>query len=505
MKLKIIILLIIICSFFSCKIDQDNRLNLETCYLPELNENVTCGTFEVMENPLVRKGKKVRIKFMILPAKSSNSAPDPVFVFDGGPGVGAADNYNGWAVRLDKLRNDRDLILIDQRGTGDSSPLHCSRIGDPNKAQTYLKDMFTDEYVKNCKKELEKQYNLRYYHTVLAIDDTDAIREALGYKKINVVGGSYGTYFGLLYMKHYAQNVRAAFLFSVAPPNWNYPGCLAQDTEMALQRLFEDCAADPDCATDYPAFREELLALLATLKQGPISTSITNPINQNPETVTFTYNNFIHVIRAMLYHNRRSKWIPAFVYWAYRGIWFPLVEYAVSYFEVTNKFLTDGMLLCVTCSETIPFINIPQALKDAEGTFMGTYRIDQQTRACDLWVQGDFTDGFTNLVELNIPTLLLSGEIDPVTPPYHAEIVIEYLPNGMHVVIPNSAHGTGDVWGDCLEDIVVQFFTDGSVSNLDPSCADFNTRPPFVSWRDYASYNPEELSNVIRSLKLFNF
>lgn len=497
--MPVLILLIVGCTFTGCDREKEKLLTLETRYNETLGENVTHGTLMVYENPDSQKGRRVGINFMILPARSANPAPDPVFIFDGGPGMGAAEGFEGWAWRFDKLRDERELVLIDQRGTGDSSPLPCCRIGDPEKAQTYLKDMFPVEYVNRCREELEKENDLRYFHTVLAIRDTDAIRQAMGYQKINVAGGSYGTYFGLLYMKHYRPYVRAAFLFSVAPPNWLYPACLAQDTEVALQRLFDDCAADPECASDYPTFKKELYSLAATLKQSPIHTGITNPINQKSETVTFTYHNFIQIIRALLYSNQRSKWIPAFIYWAYRGTWFPLVEYAVSYFKDMNDHLMDGMLLCVTCSETIPFIDVDKARQDAAGTFMGTYRIEQQTRACKLWARGRLPDGFTDMVELGIPTLLLSGENDPATPPYHGKIVKDHLPNGLHVIIPNAAHGTGDVWTGCLDDMVVKFISQGNAAGLDFACTELNTRPPFVTWRDYTQYSPRELSEITRS------
>jgi len=501
MKYKFLILMVLVVLFFSCRTNQDLQLVMDTCYSEALQEEVRCGTFEVLENPDVQKGRKIKIRFIILPARTENPAPDPIFVFDGGPGVGAADSYEGWANMLHKLRDEREIVLIDQRGTGDSNPLPCYCLGDPEKAQTYLKDILPEDYVKNCRKELEKDNNLRFYHTVIAIRDTDRLRAALGYDKINLVGGSYGTNIGLLYMKHYTHNVRSVFFFSIAPTNWDYPASLAQDTEVALQRLFADCATDPDCAADYPRFKEELYELLESLKQGPVSAQITNPINNEPETVSFSYHNYIHIIRSLLYNNQRSRWIPAFIHWAYRGTWFPLVEYTVRSFKSLNEYLMDGMWLCVTCSESIPFINFEKAAEQARGTFMGTYRIDQQKRGCELWVRGYLPEGFLDLEELDVPSLIVSGEIDPVTPPYQGEIVMNYLANGLHIIVPNAAHGTGDVWDNCLDEVVVQFFSQGSVSGLDPSCVNTNVRPPFISWRDYTNLSSSELSKELNSLK----
>jgi hypothetical protein len=161
----------------------------------------------------------------------------------------------------------------------------------------------------------------------------------------------------------------------------------------------------------------------------------------------------------------------------------------------------DGMWLCVTCSETIPFINFPEAVQRAQGTFMGTYRIDQQKRGCELWVRGDLPEGYLDLEEFEVPSLIVSGEIDPVTPPYHGEIVMSFLPNGLFIVIPNAAHGTGSVWENCLDEVVAQFFSQGSISGLDTSCVNSNIRPPFVSWRDYAGLSSTELSKILNTIK----
>lgn len=501
MKLnKALLLLLMICFLFSYDEGGSSGLRIGPCFLEEIGEEVLCGTYEVMENPQVRKGARIRLNFIILPARSPNPAPDPIFIFSGGPGAGSAAWAHYYAWDYEKLRWERDIVLVDQRGTGDSNPLPCQRIGDPDSTQTYLQDMFPEDYVRECREDLEDRANLRYYHSTIAMGDIDDLRAALRYEQINVMGDSYGSYASIVYMKYYPERVRSAAVGFVAMPNWEYSGCIAPNTEAALERLLADCAADPDCAADYPDLRSKLDQVVLRLKQGPVSVTLINPFIGGWETVTFTHNNFIHGIRSMLYNTSGSRWIPAFIHWAANDNFLPVAEYTARYIQSNNTSIMDGMYLCVTCTETIPYINYEEARARAQGTFMGTYRLDQQKNACDLWVRGDHPDDFHDMFAMDIPTLIISGEMDPVTPPAHGEELADYLPYSMHVIIPNAGHEYGKVWENCLDDVVAQFVSQGSVSGLNPACVSENIRPPFVSWRDYEGQNAEALSSMLNTL-----
>lgn len=497
---RLILLLAAIIFLAPFDTDASFGLRIESCFIEEIGEEVLCGTYEVMENRRVRKGAKIRLNFIILPAWTLDPAPDPVFIFSGGPGQGSADTVEYFAWEYEKLRWERDIVLIDQRGTGQSNGLHCQRIGDPDSAQTYLQDMFPEDYVKNCRKELENKANLRHYDSTTAMQDIDDLRGALGYDQINIIGSSYGSYAGIVYMKYFPERVRSAFLTHTAMPSWTYSGTIAPNTEAALERLLEDCAADPDCAADYPFLRQQLDQILDQLKMSPAMVPIINPITGVPENVTFTYNNFIHGVRSMLYRTSASKWIPAFIHWAANGVFAPIAEYTADYLYGINNNIMDGMYLCVTCTETIPYIDYAEARALAQGTFMGTYRLDQQKNACEWWVRGEHPADFHEMYPMNIPALIISGEIDPVTPPPHGEELAGYLPNSLHVIIPNAGHEFGTVWEGCLDDIVAQFISQGSVDGLDASCVNQHVRPPFVSWRYFSGENVQRLSSELRNL-----
>lgn len=496
---KTFTLLFILFLVFSFRVNGSYGLKMERCFIESIGEEVICGTYEVMENRQVRKGAKIRLNFIILPARTSRPAPDPIFVFSGGPGQGSAQFVEAYAWEYEKLRWERDIVLVDQRGTGDSHPLPCQRIGDPNSAQTYLQDMFPEDYVKKCRKDLEKRANLRYYHTTLAVADIDDLRAELGYDWINVAGASYGSYTAYVYMRNYPERTRCAVLEFGALPNWDYSGTIAPNTQAALERLFVDCAADPVCSVDYPRLEEHLEQALSRLRQGPVLAPIINPVNGNYEMVTFTYNNFIHGLRSMLYSVYRSCWIPAFLHWAAQGNYSPIAEYTAKYLWGINRDLKDGMFLSVTCTETIPFINYAEARRQAQGTFMGEYRLDQQKNACDLWVRGDLPLGFRELTSLEIPALIISGELDPVTPPQYGAELADYLPQSLHVIIPNSAHGYSGTWENGMDDVVAQFVSQGTTYGLDVSCVLGNQRPPWISWRDYTAPDGSVVPQKIRS------
>jgi len=493
-KISLSILMVLL--LISFDLNASHGLKIESCFIEEIGEEVLCGSYEVMENRQVRKGAKIRLNFIILPAWTSNPAPDPIFIFSGGPGGGSADWVASYARRYEKLRYQRDIVLVDQRGTGFSNPLHCNRIGDPNSAQTYLQDMFPKDYVKGCREELEKKANLYHYDSYAAMQDINEMRSALGYQKVNIMGGSYGAYTGIVYLKYFPDTVRSAVLSFTAIPNWGYPATIAPNTQEALERLLADCAADPQCSLDYPQLSQQLDQIIQQLKQGPVHVPIINPITGTPENVTFTHNNFIHGLRSMLYNVQSAKWMPAFIHWAANGNFSPIAEYTADYLYWINQDLKDGMFLCVTCTETIPYIDYESARAAAVETFMGTYRLDQQKRACDLWVRGDHPDDFHTMSTIHIPTLIISGELDPVTPPRYGEELASFMPDSRHIIMPNLGHEYRGVWKDCLDDVVAQFIYQGFPEGLDASCMEGNQRPPFVSWRDYVGEEEEQLRSV---------
>ncbi|HYO90439.1 MAG TPA: alpha/beta fold hydrolase, partial [Pyrinomonadaceae bacterium] len=214
---------------------------------------------------------------IILPAFSKKPAPDAVFFFAGGPGQGAASiaSYIGEEL-LAKVRQERDIVFVDQRGTGESNPLNCNLYNDDSDLQGYFEEMFPAKAVRACRERLEKIADLTQYTTSIAIEDLDDIRRALGYEKINLYGGSYGTTVSLAYLRRYGAHVRSAILAGVAPLDFKLPLPFAKGAQHSIDRLIRDCEDDNACRQAFPKLREEFQAVLDRLMKEPVSVELVN-------------------------------------------------------------------------------------------------------------------------------------------------------------------------------------------------------------------------------------
>ena len=161
----------------------------------------------------------------------------------------------------------------------------------------------------------------------------------------------------------------------------------------------------------------------------------------------------------------------------------------------------DGMYLCIACTDTVPYIDYQQAYLLAQGTFMGDYVLEHARQACEWWVRGEVPEGFHDMPTVDVPTLIITGDLDSAVRPYEGEVLENALPNSFHYNIPNNSHGCGrDVWYGCFEETVNQFFRQGSVAAIDTGCADNHQRPPWISWRDFSSRDTGKISKKIKSL-----
>ncbi|HEX3555405.1 MAG TPA: alpha/beta fold hydrolase [Thermoanaerobaculia bacterium] len=220
------------------------------CKVPGLNEEVRCASYAVWEDRAAKKGRKIGINVVILPAKGPDKAPDPLFFFGGGPGQGIAGEAPGLAES--PARQKRDVVLVDQRGTGRSNPLDCELWGHPLDLRQAAGDVFPIAAVRACKAKLEKVADLRLYTTPLAMDDVDEVRAWLGYGKVNLSGGSYGTRAAEVYLQRHPQSVRTVTLLAVAPLD-EYLPCTTPTPASALSTCCSPSAPPTPPAT--PPFR----------------------------------------------------------------------------------------------------------------------------------------------------------------------------------------------------------------------------------------------------------
>lgn len=453
------------------------RVKLEPCNLSNLTQDARCGKYEVYEDRTAGRGRKIALNILVLPASGAKPASDPVFFLAGGPGQGAVSVIRSAGDYLSELRTEREIVFIDQRGTGASNPLNCNVYGDRNDMRGYFTEPYPADIMRACRTELEKVANLALYTTPLAMDDLDEVRAAMGYERINLYGGSYGTNAALVYLRQYPERVRSAVLKGVAPTDYKLPLPFSKGTQHAMDRLMEDCAADASCRKAFPKFKEEFVALLNRLDKTPAKFEVVNPLTNQPQQISMSRAAFIDNVRVMLYVPDLTSMLPLIIHSAYENDYVPFATYAFTLVRQIDAQLARGMQLSVLCSEHIPFITDADIARETGGTYYGDARIRNYRRACEQWPGVKAPASFLDPVKSNVPVLLVNGEVDPVTPATVGAAAARTLPNSRQIVIRNGTHLTNS---DCIDRLVAEFISKGSAQGLDTSCVNEIKRPPFT-------------------------
>jgi pimeloyl-ACP methyl ester carboxylesterase len=441
-----------------------SQLDLKTEEDPETGYKISRGTFAVYEDREAQSGRIIHLDVVILHAKGPNIQPDPYFEFAGGPG---ADVTTRWKMhRNNWIREERDIVLISQRGTGGDNRLDCPKAADDNDIQGYLSPLFRDDIFKECLDEVSKIFDLTKYSTCLAADDFNDIRRALGYNKINVSGTSYGSRMGLVYLRRYPETVRTAILCGLVPIAFRNPLYHSRNFHHAIRALFAECANDSDCHTAFPNLEDEYLAILDRLEQAPAEVTIPHPATKEPVTILLDKNGFTEGLRTTMYSSGRTRLVPYLIHRAFEGDLQPFAIRAVQSSRSIRKILALGMLLSVICAEDMDRVTEEDIVEIATWTDAGDSRVRTQKAACEYWPRTDIPADYGDPVSVNVPVLLLSGNLDPVTPPEWGEETARHLPNSLHLVVPG-AHGVG---GKCIRTIEQQFLKSGTLEGLDISC-----------------------------------
>jgi len=460
------------------------RLELTPCQVPEVAEKVLCGTYEVFEDRAARKGRKITLKILVFPATGPKHEPDPFVYIPGGPGSSATEDAPDIAQLLAGIRAQRDLLFVDQRGTGGSHPLDC-KLFNPADPQSYLGYFLPLEDVRKCRQELEPKADLTLYTTPIAMDDLDEVRAALGYERLNLYGGSYGTRAALVYLKRHPQSVRTVTLQGVAPTNQFMPRDFAQANERALQGIIAECAADEACNKAFPNLREETKTVLERLMKGPIEVEVRvaspAPGAATTAKVKLSRDLAAEAIRYMLYNPPSAGRVPLLLHLAAQGNFTPLAESAIFYRQQLVSSGSNGLYLSITCAEDLPWIKAGEGEQLSANTFLGDYRLRQQREACALWPRATIPKDYSEPTKADAPVLILTGEWDPVTPPANGDAAAKNLTSSLHVVVPHGAHGLGGLQGsDCLLRLQTEFVERGTTKGLDTSCVKNIKRNGFV-------------------------
>ena len=462
----------------------NDAVSLQPCEVPGTNpsakEKALCGTFEVFEDRARRSGRKLALKIVVFPTTGKDKAPDPLFYIPGGPGSSATEDAPFVAQQFSRIREHRDLVFVDQRGTGGSNPLNCDFF-DPKNLQSYLGDYFPLDDVRKCRAELEPKANLKLYTTSIAMDDLEDVRRALGYQKINIIGGSYGTRAAQVYLKLHPNSVRAIILHGVSPTNQFMPRDFPQHTERAMNGVIADCAADKDCHTAFPNFQAETKTVLERFLRGPVEVELKRGAANEPTKISLSRDLFAEAIRYMLYQPAAASRIPLFIHLAAQGNFVPLAHAAIDYRQNLVATGSNGMYLSVTCAEDLPPIKPGEGERNGVNTLLGDYRLRQQRAACALWPRGKIPANYAEPTVSDVPVLILTGQWDPVTPPIYGDTAAKHLSHSLHVIVPHGGHGFGGLTRlDCIDNLINNFVEKGTTVGLDTSCVGEIRRQGFM-------------------------
>ena len=419
-------------------------LTLQPCEVRDVKAE--CGTLAVADD--------IALNIVRIPAKERRG--DALFILAGGPG-GAATNMTGFAQETFGAGN-RDIVLVDARGTGRSHPLRCDPPAEP------FADIFDPVRLADCREKLHT--DLTRFTTRHVAEDLERVRKALGYRTVTLYGTSYGTRVAQEYMRRHPKSIRAVILDGVVPPSLAMPTNYAEYAQRSLQSVLAMCKADAECGAAFPELDADLQKMLRAAEQG---------ITIDGAKMGRGF--FGEAFRNFLYSPDWYVKLPHVIHSAANGDWASFGEMARRYSRNIRS-VDVGMFLSVTCAEDLPRVNEAAIRRASQGTVLGTYRLDQQLGACRVWPRATTDRTASQPVRSSIPTLLVSGELDPVTPPEYGDEVAKTLRRALHVVVPAGSHGGTDA---CTDALLAEFIREGSVEKLETGCMKDGTRPKFVT------------------------
>jgi pimeloyl-ACP methyl ester carboxylesterase len=456
----------------------DEGFILSACHIPNYRQEILCGTHTVFEDRLRNTGREIQINFAVIPAISEVSEPDPVLILPGGPGQAAKDM--GPIVRLafSDVNQNRDIVLIDQRGMGSSHPLQCEV---PDLAgegiQTEISNQQIRDFLSKCLESLEADVTL--YTQDLANQDIHEILIALGYQNVNIYGGSWGTRAAQLYSQQFPEHVRSMILDGSAPLENKVPLFANDDAERALQLTFQDCVNDQDCNEAFPDLARKFQQALAHLGDKGIQVTLDDATTAESVTFTLTRDQFVNALRGILYVPEFVRLLPIIIEQASRGEYKALSGVS-SYFATQQQdAMAIGASLSILCSEELGRMTDQEVAQLSQSGFVGSAFIDLYKNACSVWPKAAVPAIYSDFQDLDIPVLLLSGQLDPVTPPRWGEKMAEYYPNSLHLIANATGHNVAPV--KCADELMRVFINEASSANLDGSCLLEIRRPSFFT------------------------
>lgn len=456
---------------------QLGAVSLDACTLTTEGSPVTvaafCGRLVVPENRERSVGRQIDLAIALVPSRSKQPRPDPVFMLAGGPGQAATEAFPAAAGAFRDILRERNIVLVDQRGTGGSHPLECP---PPDMAEGTSLVEVTDpaaarQLAERCLAGLDA--DPRYYTTSDAVLDLEAVREAIGAAQLDLVGISYGTRVALEYLRRYPQRTRSVVLDGVVPPELALGAEHARNLEDALDRYFAACETDAECHAQYGSPRAQLDQLLMSLEEQPRRVRYRDPVTDEVRNEDLTVAAVAGVVRLYAYTPQLAVMLPRTLAEANDGRPEVLMAQARMIEALIGEQISLGPQLSVNCAEDADRLRVNPA---DSGTLLGAGFVEVLLAQCEVWPRGRRPADFNEPVTSDRPVLLLSGELDPVTPPRYGEDVAKHLVNGRHLVAPGQGHNV--MASGCAPRLMASFISSASAREIDAGCLDRLAAPP---------------------------
>lgn len=428
-------------------------------------------------------GRTLSLAIAWVPATGDDVAPDPVFMLAGGPGQSALDSFPGAAAAFAETLKKRNVLLVDQRGTGHSNPLQCKDASDSTQSAAQDDQAAVRAFTTRCLATLEKKADLRRYTTTDAIHDLDAVRAAIGADKIDLVGISYGTRVAQQYARTFAAHTRAVVLDSVAPNTLIFGNEFARNLDDALALNFQLCAHTPACVKRNGDPRAHLDQLLAQLKAHPQPVQWRDPMTGAWRQGTLTRDDVSMLARLYAYMPMALATLPLTLADASDGHYGPIKAQAQLVNGNLGESMMVGMQLSVICAEDADGFKRDPA---QAGSVLGDSLLEALQTQCAIWPHGPRPADFHQPLVSDLPILVLEGQFDPVTPPRYGEEVVQHLRNGRLLVLHGQGHNVMGV--GCMPKLMARFIDTADAKSLDATCLDkLPDTPPFTS---YSGWEP---------------
>lgn len=438
----------------------------------ELPDRATqCGIVFLPER--VGSEQTVELAVMRVFSDKENPQNDPLVYLEGGPGGSIIQSLDEQTFEVfGPFAEDRDIIFIDQRGTGATKPqLTCTEPGD------------IEDALPECFANISEESDPEAYTTVANAADIDEARQALGYQEWNLLGISYGTRLALTLMREYPQGVRSVILDAVVPLEVDLIGNLAPNGQRSFEKTFAACAADDECAEKYPDPMAQLRKVAAELNETP----------KEFDDYSLTGDDFVSTVFNLLYSPVALGFVPKVIDNADNGDFDLFADLGQAISVDTFAF---GMHLSVQCAEELPFTSA-EAIGEADASvhpeLVGGLSGREYVDYCEYWPVMAAPPIENMPVQSDIPTLVFAGHFDPVTPPSYSQIVHDELDNSEYFLLTSQSHGSSI--SDCGVKLTNQFLANPG-DPVDSACLEDLPSPEFLSQSPAGSHSHTVGGNV---------